>query len=90
MLFRSLVMALLAPAMAAVAAAQPPGVSEWRAAHEKAIVDELRGLVALPNVAGNDADMQKNAAALQTLFTQRGFKVEVVGGPGSPVVFATY
>lgn len=87
---RGLVMALLAPAMAAVAAAQPPGVSEWRAAHEKAIVDELRGLVALPNVAGNDADMQKNAAALQTMFTRRGFKVEVVGGPGSPVVFATY
>lgn len=71
------------------AGAQPAGVAEWRAAHEKAIVDELRGLVSLPNVAGNDADMQKNAAHLQTLFTARRFKVETVGGPGSPVVLAS-
>jgi len=69
--------------------AQPAGVAEWRAGHEKAIVDELRGLVSLPNVAGNDADMQKNADRLQTLFTARKFKVETVGGPGSPVVFAS-
>lgn len=74
---------------AAPAAAQPKGVSEWRASHEKGIVDELRGLVSLPNVAGNDADMQKNAAHLQTLFTARKFKVETIGGPGSPVVFAS-
>ena len=76
-------------AAAAPAAAQPKGVSEWRAAHELAIVEELRGLVSLPNVAGNDADMQKNAAHLQTLFTARKFKVETIGGPGSPVVFAS-
>ena len=76
-------------AAAAPAAAQPKGVNEWRAAHEKGIVEELRGLVSLPNVAGNDADMQKNAAHLQTLFTARKFKVETIGGPGSPVVFAS-
>lgn len=74
---------------ASVAAAQPPGVAAWRAAHEKAIVDELSGLVALPNVAGNDADMQRNAERLRLLFTQRKFSVETVGGPGSPVVFAS-
>ncbi len=89
--WRFVTMAVAAlPWLAATAMAQPAGVAEWRAAHEKAIVDELRGLVSLPNVAGNDADMQKNAAALQTLFTRRGFTVEVVGGPGSPVVFAAY
>ncbi len=76
-------------AAAAPAAAQPKGVSEWRVAHEQGIVEELRGLVSLPNVAGNDADMQKNAAHLQTLFTARKFKVETIGGPGSPVVFAS-
>lgn len=74
---------------AALAAAQPPGVREWRAKNERVIVEELRGLVALPNVAGNDADMQKNAAHLERLFTARQFKVETVGGPGSPVVFAS-
>lgn len=69
--------------------AQPPGVRDWRVSHEKAIVDELSGLVSLPNVAGNDADMQKNAAHLARLFTERKFKVETVGGPGSPVVFGS-
>ena len=82
--------ALLVLCAAAVPAmAQPPGVAAWTAAHEKAIVDELRGLVSLPNVAGNDADMRKNADRLQGLFTARKFKVETVGGPGSPVVFAS-
>jgi len=82
---------LLLAALAVVrpVAAQPPGVADWRRAHEKAIVDELHGLVSLPNVAGNDADMQKNAAHLQRLFTARQFKVETIGGPGSPVVFAS-
>jgi acetylornithine deacetylase/succinyl-diaminopimelate desuccinylase-like protein len=76
-------------ALAVPATAQPPGVREWRTAHERAIVEELRGLVSLPNVAGNDADMQKNAARLAEMFTARKFTVETVGGPGSPVVFAS-
>jgi acetylornithine deacetylase/succinyl-diaminopimelate desuccinylase-like protein len=45
--------------------------------------------VSLPNVAGNDADMRRNADRLQALFTARKFKVETVGGPGAPVVFAS-
>jgi acetylornithine deacetylase/succinyl-diaminopimelate desuccinylase-like protein len=75
--------------LALAAAAQPPGVREWRTAHERAIVEELRGLVSLPNVAGNDADMQKNATRLAEMFTARKFTVETVAGPGSPVVFAS-
>ncbi len=70
------------------ALAQPPGVATWRAANERAIIEELVGLVSLPNVAGNDADMSKNAAHLSGLFSKRGFAVETVGGPGAPVVFA--
>lgn len=88
--FRPSTLAAIVLAAAAVpAVAQPPGVAAWRAGHEKAIVDELRGLVSLPNVAGNDADMQKNAERLRQLFTARQFKVETVDGPGSPVVFAS-
>ncbi len=56
---------------------------------ERHIVDELLQLVSLPNVAGNDADMRRNAALLETMFVRRGFKVETTTGPGSPVVFAT-
>ena len=45
--------------------------------------------MALPNVAGNDGDMRKNADHLAGLFKRRGFTVETIGGPGSPVVFAS-
>ena len=81
------VLAAMAAGFASTAHAQPAGVGQWRAAHERVIVDELRGLVSLPNVAGNDADMQRNAEHLRGLFTKRGFAVETIGGPGSPVVF---
>jgi acetylornithine deacetylase/succinyl-diaminopimelate desuccinylase-like protein len=81
--------ALLVLASIGRAAAQPAGITDWRLAHERAIVDELTTLVAIPNVAGNDADMRRNADHLAGLFTQRGFSVETVGGPGSPVVFAS-
>ena len=64
-------------------------VAAWRAERERQIVDELLQLVSIPNVAGNDADMQRNADLLATLFTRRGFRVEKTEGPGSPVVFAT-
>jgi acetylornithine deacetylase/succinyl-diaminopimelate desuccinylase-like protein len=70
-------------------AAQPGSIATWRAQHERAIVDELLQLVALPNVAGNDGDMRRNAELLKTLFEKRGFTVELSDGAGSPVVFAT-
>ncbi len=81
--------AWLVVGLAGAAAAQPAGVAEWRSAHERAIVEELTTLVALPNVAGNDGDMRKNADHLAGLFKRRGFSVETIGGPGSPVVFAS-
>ena len=70
--------------------AQSRPVAAWRAQHERQVLDELMGLVALPNVAsaGRDADMKRNADRLQELFTRRGFTVEQSTGPGSPVVFA--
>ncbi len=69
--------------------AQPRPIAAWRAQHERQIVDELLQLVSIPNVAGNDADMRRNAELLETLFARRGFNVEKTDGPGSPVVFAT-
>jgi acetylornithine deacetylase/succinyl-diaminopimelate desuccinylase-like protein len=74
---------------ASVLAAQQNSIGAWRAQHERAIVDELLQLISIPNVAGNESDMRKNAELLKTLFEQRGFKVELTDGPGSPVVFAT-
>lgn len=86
---RRLFTAALAATAVVTTAAQPSSVAAWRAAHERQILDELLAFVSLPNVAGNDADMRRNADVLEAMFTRRGFKVEKTAGPGSPVVFAT-
>ncbi|MDH4065102.1 MAG: M20/M25/M40 family metallo-hydrolase, partial [Acidobacteriota bacterium] len=88
---RTLLTTTLAAALAGAAAlsAQSSAITTWRAQHERQIIAELLQLVALPNVAGNDADMHRNAERLSALFRRRGFAVELSEGPGSPVVLAT-
>jgi acetylornithine deacetylase/succinyl-diaminopimelate desuccinylase-like protein len=63
-------------------------VREWRAAHERQILDELMRLVSLPNIAANQGDIAKNADLLTTLFEQRGFSVQRITTPGSPLLVA--
>ena len=46
-------------------------VRSWRAAHEMQILRELFDFLALPNVAANKADIQKNADALARMFERR-------------------
>ncbi|MFL6263930.1 MAG: M20/M25/M40 family metallo-hydrolase [Thermoanaerobaculia bacterium] len=74
---------------AAIVAAQPDTVRDkvraYRAAHEKEIVGELSGLLALPNVATRVADVERNADHLTTLLERRGFAVQrLSAGPGTP------
>jgi len=80
---------VFALAAAAALAAQSSPIATWRAQHERQIVDELLQLVAIPNVAGSDADMRRNVEHLAGLFKRRGFTVETTEGPGSPVLFAS-
>src|SRR4051812_2986346 len=74
---------------AVVASAQPDAVRDkvraYRAAHEKEIVGELTGLLALPNVATRVADVERNADHLTTMLERRGFAVQrLSAGPGTP------
>src|SRR5262245_59900410 len=55
------------------------------AAHESEIVGELRDLLALPNVASNDADIRANAALLMKMLEKRGVSAQVLETPGAPV-----
>ncbi|MGQ0737290.1 MAG: M20/M25/M40 family metallo-hydrolase [Acidobacteriota bacterium] len=90
--FRPGLAVFLGAALAVVTAspsAQPHPIAAWRAEHERSIVHELLRLVSLPNVAGRDDDMRRNAELLRELFVRRGFTVEVTEGLGSPVVFAS-
>jgi acetylornithine deacetylase/succinyl-diaminopimelate desuccinylase-like protein len=55
------------------------------AASEAGIVRELRDLVALPNVATDQADIRRNAAALVALMDRRGIAARILETPDAPV-----
>jgi acetylornithine deacetylase/succinyl-diaminopimelate desuccinylase-like protein len=55
------------------------------AANEQAIVEELRDLLALPNVAPNAADIRRNAEALVAMFERRGITARILETPNAPV-----
>src|SRR5262245_17591235 len=68
--------------------AQERTVRDWRSQHEREILDEYFGLLRIPNVAGDHANMVRNADLLAEMFRRRGFTVEATAGEGSPVVWA--
>lgn len=60
----------------------------WREEHERAIVQEFMGLLALPNLASDASGIKRNAAAVSQLLERRGVKtrlLEIAGAP--PVVY---
>jgi acetylornithine deacetylase/succinyl-diaminopimelate desuccinylase-like protein len=81
-------MALAAMTISAVPSPEVLRVREWRAAHERQILEELIALVSLPNVASNQADIAKNATLLTTMFERRGFRVSRIETKGSPILVA--
>src|SRR2546425_8787652 len=81
----------VAVAVAALAAAADDPIARvraWRAQHEMQILRELVDFLALPNVAANKADIEKNAQALTRMFERRRFLPESIATSGSPVVVA--
>jgi len=84
---------LLAAGVAASVAAAPPAtpgsavrdrVRAYRVSHEREIVGELSGLLAIPNVASNLQDIRRNAGHLLEMLRRRGFEARLLeGGEGS-------
>jgi len=63
-------------------------VREYREANEDRIVRELREFLALPNVASDTANIQKNADRLQVMLEARGIETHLLSIEGrGPVVF---
>jgi len=61
---------------------------QWRTQHERAIVDEFVALLAIPNIAADRANIQRNAEALAKMMEKRGIASKLVTVPGAnPVVF---
>ena len=60
----------------------------WRETHEVSILQELMDLLAMPNLARDDANIRKNASAIVKLLEKRGVKTQLLEVPGvPPVVF---
>lgn len=78
----ALVMMLATPALAG---SLRDDVRAWRQANEKVVVGELSDLVAIPNVADNVADIERNAAAVEAMLQRRGLTTRrLSAGPGTP------
>src|SRR6202163_2722131 len=61
---------------------------KWRQQHERAIVDEFITLLAIPNIAADRANIQRNAQTIARMMEKRGVPAKLVSVEGSnPVVF---
>jgi acetylornithine deacetylase/succinyl-diaminopimelate desuccinylase-like protein len=61
---------------------------DWRQRHERAIVDEFITLLAIPNIARDHDNIQRNAETIERMLEQRGVASRLVTLPGAnPVVF---
>ena len=79
-------------ALASVAQSQTNPVAaaahQWRMSHEKAIIGEFFELLAIPNIASDRANIQRNAEAIADMMRKRGVTPQLLDVPGvNPVVF---
>ncbi|HUB81718.1 MAG TPA: M20/M25/M40 family metallo-hydrolase [Bryobacteraceae bacterium] len=80
-----LLIAALAPAQDNAAAR---AARAWRQQHERAIVDEFFSLLAIPNIARDRVNIQRNAETIAGMLEKRGVAAKLVSVPGAnPVVF---
>jgi acetylornithine deacetylase/succinyl-diaminopimelate desuccinylase-like protein len=59
-------------------------VRAYRAAHELEIVRELADLLAIPNVASDEANIERNAEVIAGAFGRRGVRTQLLRVPGAP------
>jgi acetylornithine deacetylase/succinyl-diaminopimelate desuccinylase-like protein len=74
----------------AAVAADPAGVARqtgnWRQAHEREIVKEFRDLLAIPNLASDAPNIQRNAEAIRQMLEKRGVTVQVLTLDNAPPI----
>jgi acetylornithine deacetylase/succinyl-diaminopimelate desuccinylase-like protein len=61
---------------------------QWRKGHERAIIDEFIALLAIPDIASDRINIQRNAEGIARMMEKRGIAARLVSVPGAnPVVF---
>ncbi len=77
-------------AVALMTATVEASTTEWRVAHQAEIVRELETFLAIPNVAADTPNIERNAAALLKMLARRGVKAQLLRVEGAPpAVFGT-
>ena len=61
-------------------------VQKWRIANEARIVGELREFLAIPNVASDTPNIEKNASALMEMLRRRGIEPRLLRVEGAPPI----
>ena len=66
-----------------------PQIDAWRAKHEREILDEAFGLLAIPNVASDTANIARNVTFITQAFAKRGVTLTTLraAAGGNPVIF---
>ena len=85
-------LALLVSLIPAIVSAQTNPAAQaarvWRQHHERAIVDEFVTLLSIPDIARDQANIQRNAEAIAAMMQKRGITPRLVSVPGgNPIVF---
>lgn len=73
-----------APALSA--AEGPPPVRQYVATHQQAILDELLQFLAIPNLASDKENIEKNAQAIVAMLGKRGIETRLLRVPGAPPI----
>ncbi|MEP7072488.1 MAG: M20/M25/M40 family metallo-hydrolase, partial [Verrucomicrobiota bacterium] len=73
-----------------IQATEPAGVAEttriWRTQHEQQILTEFSDLLAIPDLASDTANIQKNATMIRALLEKRGLKTKLLTLPEVPPI----
>jgi acetylornithine deacetylase/succinyl-diaminopimelate desuccinylase-like protein len=89
MRIRAISLAIFAGAAIAATAQTPAAAArQWHVAHRQEILQEFQTLLAIPNVASDTPNIQRNADALVTMLKKRGVQTQLLTTPGvPPIVF---
>src|SRR3954447_15430079 len=71
-------------------AADPAAVAEsaktWRQQHERDVLQEFSDLLAIPNLASDAPNIQRNADMIRAMLEKRGFKVQLLTLDNAPPI----
>ncbi len=72
--------------LAADAATIAQQARTWRSAHEQEILREFAEFLALPNLASDKPNIERNAALMRTMLEKRGMSVRLLTHAGAPPI----